>query len=128
MDKPTRVLIVDDDGRTARLLARMLREDGYDVEVATSGDDALHRLERNEAPDVLVADPRMKGRDGMSIALFARKRRPGLPIVFVTGYPLLAQRNKALVPSPRVLTKPIRYDDLTHELRATESRLHRRSA
>jgi CheY-like chemotaxis protein len=128
MDKPTRVLIVDDDGRTARLLARMLREDGYQVDVELNGDDALRRLEHDEMPDVLIADPRVQGRDGISVALHARTRRPHLPVVFITEYPLLVHRSKQLNPSPRVLTKPIRYDDLTRELRAAEPRFHRRSA
>ena len=49
-NRKRRVLVVDDDERTARLLARLLTEDGFDVEVVTDGVAAMARLSNGEGP------------------------------------------------------------------------------
>ena len=105
------VLVVDDDSRSAHRLADMLEEDGYDVEVAASGNEALDRLSRPPRPAVLVTDVRLRQSDGGTVARFARERFEGIPVVVVTGYPQLAPRD--LVPAPVVLTTPLVYPDLS---------------
>lgn len=113
-----RVLLVDDDFRTSRLLAKMLREDGFDVELAKDGASAIGRLTRTPLPDILVTDLHMPDVDGLAVTHFARSREPRLPIVFVTGHPHLAVGVLAtLNPVPVVLTKPIEYARLVEELR-----------
>ena len=47
------VLVADEDARTARLLARMLRDDGYNVELVLDGAAALARLTRSPLPDAV---------------------------------------------------------------------------
>lgn len=116
MDVPAkRVLLVDDDARTVRRLAQMLREDGFFVEVACDGATAVARLGRTPFPDVLVTDLLMPYADGLSVGKYARWLRPGMPIIFVTGYPQLV--NDSLDPRAVVLVKPIDYSDLTDCLR-----------
>src|SRR5450755_151203 len=95
-DGPTRVetrpriLLVDDDTRTSRLLAHMLREDGFDVEFAKDGATAISCLTRSPMPHVLVTDLNMPGVDGIAVTHFARSKEPLLPIVIVTGHPNMA--------------------------------------
>lgn len=116
MDVPAkRVLLVDDDARTVRRLAQMLREDGFCVEVACDGATAVARFGHTPFPDVLVTDLLMPYADGLSVGKYARSLRPGLPIIFVTGYPQLL--NDTLDPRAVVLVKPIDYSDLTDCLR-----------
>jgi CheY-like chemotaxis protein len=110
------VLVIDDDTRSAHLLARLLRQDGFDVEVAGDGGAALRRLERAPSPDAIVTDFRMPQADGMAVAQFARARSPAVPVLVVTGYPELVDE-KQLDPRPIVLTKPISYVELTDALR-----------
>lgn len=111
------MLVVDDDARTARLLARMLREDGFDVELALDGAMAIARLGRSPMPDVLVTDISMPHADGIAVSRYARSRSPNLPIVLVTGYPeLVPNARNALVPSPTVFTKPLDYAKLSAAL------------
>jgi len=62
------LLIVDDDRRTALLLGRMLREDGYDTEVEPDGAAALERLGCDPIPDALITDFHVPGADGLVIA------------------------------------------------------------
>jgi two-component system response regulator MprA len=114
----TRVLIVDDDARTTRLLAHMLREDGFEVELAWDGAAAIRRLTRAPPPNVLVTDLEMPHVDGLALTRFARTKMPGLPILIVTGYPELAVRvDGTLEPRPVVITKPLDYARFTEELR-----------
>ena len=111
------LLVVDDDARSAELLARLLRDDGWDVEVASDGSAALRRLARDPLPDAIVTDLRMPDVDGLAVARFARGKSAVLPIFLVTCYPELADVSR-FDPRPRVFTKPVSYDELTAALRA----------
>ena len=117
--EPALILVVDDDVRTARLLVRMLRDDGFQVELATDGAAAIGRLGRQPMPDVLVTDLRMPHADGMAVARYARSRRPSLPVFVVTGYPDLVAPGGSLSiePPPVVHAKPIDYVALSGDLR-----------
>jgi two-component system, cell cycle sensor histidine kinase and response regulator CckA len=117
-----RILLVDDDTRTSRLLAHMLREDGFDVEFAKDGASAISRLTRPPMPDILVTDLHMPDVDGIAVTQFARSKEPLLPVVIVTGHPNMAiGMGSSLVPLPVVITKPIEYAKLAEELRKVSS-------
>src|SRR5262245_14724103 len=96
----TRILVVDDDVRTARLLARMLREDGFEAEFAPDGATAIGRLAHHPMPDVLVTDLRMPHASGVTVARYARSREATLPIVMITGYPDQMGRYQELLSPP----------------------------
>ncbi len=114
------ILLVDDDSRSARLLARMLREDGYDVELAFDGATAIARLSRDPVPQVLLTDFRMPHVDGNAVAQYARSRAPEMPIVFITSYPDLV-RVGDLSESTIVHPKPLDYRRLSLELAGISS-------
>ena len=112
------VLLVDDDVRTARLLARMLREDGNDVDLAADGAAAISRLTRDPIPDVLVTDMMMPFADGVAVTHYARSRRADMPVFIVTGHPLVVARvTEAIHPAPIVVTKPIHYETFSAQVR-----------
>jgi two-component system response regulator MprA len=114
------LLIVDDDARTARMLARMLREDGYLVEVASDGAAALARLTRAPIPDLVITDLSMPYADGGAVARYAQSLRPRPPIFLVTGYPeMVSGLEHSLDPPPHLFTKPLDYDTLTTALART---------
>lgn len=116
-----RVLVVDDDVRTARLLARLLAEDGFEVELATDGAAAIARLSRSPLPDALVTDLRMPHADGIAVARYARSRNPRMPIFIVTGYPELLTRLDDLLESTRIFPKPLAYPEFTAAMRGSLS-------
>jgi two-component system response regulator MprA len=117
LSKRSLVLVVDDDVRTARLFVRMLREDGFEVELAHDGASAIGRLDRAPLPDVLVTDFSMPHADGLAVAKYAQACRPGLPVFLVTGHPeLVARRMGSLDPEPQVFTKPLDYAELSTKL------------
>ena len=114
---PALILLVEDDVRSARVLAQMLREDGFEVEVVYDGAEAITRLGRTPVPAVLVTDLRLPNVDGLAVARFGRSRCVGLPLIIVTGYPQQAAKaEKEMVPPPLVLTKPFDYPVLSREL------------
>jgi two-component system response regulator MprA len=107
------VMVVDDDARAARMLALMLREDGYDVEVVLDGAAAINRLAREPLPDLLITDFRMPHADGYAVISYARSREPTLPVLMVTGYPEVVQQwGAALDPPAVVFAKPLAYGEL----------------
>jgi len=107
---PCLVLLVDDDVRTTHTLARMLREDGYEVERAADGAAAVGRLARDPMPDVLVTEIALPLVDGVAVARYARSRLREIPVICVTNHPeLLGHSAWALLPPAIVLTKPMDY-------------------
>src|SRR3712207_3290142 len=86
-----RVLVVDDDPGVLGLVAEMLRGDGYEVETAQNGVEALAKLREHE-PDVVVTDLVMPVMDGLALIKACRATRhlADVPIVVLSAYyPLL---------------------------------------
>jgi len=116
--RPHIVLLVDDDLRTTRRMADMLREDGFAVEIARDGAAAVSRISRAPVPDALVTELTTAHVDGLAIARFARNQRPGLPVMILTGYPnLFHDAAFAGGPAATLFTKPVDYAVLKTALR-----------
>uniref|UniRef100_Q07H02 histidine kinase n=1 Tax=Rhodopseudomonas palustris (strain BisA53) TaxID=316055 RepID=Q07H02_RHOP5 len=111
-----RVLLVDDDSAVRDVAASMLREQGCVVVEAGSGGAALDLLERDPVPfDLMVIDFAMPGMTGAEVAREVKLRRPGLPMIFITGYAdLAAVKNLG---ADAIVQKPFRDDELLHRVR-----------
>jgi two-component system cell cycle sensor histidine kinase/response regulator CckA len=109
-------LVVEDADAVRVLTGRILYAAGYQVIPVENGAAALERL---DAADVLVTDVVMPGMSGVELAAAARERRPGLPVVFVSGY----TGNEVVAaegdPATAFLGKPFDGDDLLRAVRAT---------
>ncbi|RAI58947.1 ATP-binding protein [Roseicella frigidaeris] len=81
-----RVLLVDDEPVVREVLAGQLVDAGYEVVDAADGATALAQLAHGPGFDLLVSDLAMDGIDGVTLIREARKLRPGLPAILVTGY------------------------------------------
>ena len=110
--RSTRVLLVDADHRTSRRLAGLLREDGFEVEVAGDGRDALARLARQPALGVLITELGVPFADGPTIARYASAQNPYLRVIVLTRHPHLLAANSFAGAPPVVLTKPLDYAHL----------------
>lgn len=112
------ILLVEDDVRSARILVRMLRDDGYEVELATDGAAAIGRLSRKPLPDVLVTDLRIPHADGEAVARYARSLDADMPVLVMTGYPEMAARmEQPMGGDMTILTKPLDYGELVEDIR-----------
>ncbi|MGN8259330.1 response regulator [Pseudomonas sp. SMSB3] len=105
------VLLVDDDHLVRDMLGDVLRQYGYQVRQAHSGEQALALLDAGI--DLLLTDFAMPEFNGGQLALAARERHPQLPIVFLTGY---AELEGLDVPGSLVVQKPVQADELARVL------------
>ena len=98
-----RILIVEDDRAVRKGLQEMLRQAGYDTITAGDFRGGRRALER-EAPDLLIADLRLEGFNGLQ--LLHLKPRP-IPAIIVTGYPDQVLQAEARHLGAEYLVKPI---------------------
>jgi len=82
---PAQVLVVDDEPMVRDMAARALTLAGYEVEVATSGTEALDRLEQLHV-DLVLTDVVMPGMNGRELAERATRAHPRLEVLFMSGY------------------------------------------
>lgn len=80
-----RVLVVDDEASIRDLLAKTLALAEYDVETAGDATTALSRVRGTEY-DLLIADLRMPGMDGLSLIRQVKRIRAELPVIIITGF------------------------------------------
>jgi len=109
------VLLAEDDEAVADLARQMLEELGYAVTRAADGQAALALVDRGLEIDALLSDMMMPGEiDGLALARRIRRRRPGFPVVLMTGYSAAA--GLAAEEGFTVLHKPFDFDKLTARL------------
>jgi excisionase family DNA binding protein len=84
MERP-RILVVDDESSIRDLLSKTLALAEYDVDTASDGRSALERL-RLYPYDLLIADLKMPGIDGLSVIREAKRLKSDLPVIIITGY------------------------------------------
>ncbi|HJS87708.1 MAG TPA: ATP-binding protein [Acetobacteraceae bacterium] len=112
------LLLVEDETDVREVIAEVLRERGYQVLEAGDGPAALHILQRTRGSrvDALVTDVGLPGGlNGRQVADAARECRPGLPVLFITGYAGTALK-ECLAPGMAVIGKPFTLDTLAAKI------------
>jgi chemotaxis family two-component system response regulator PixH len=106
-----RVLVIDDEPANAALTGAMLRAQGFGIESATSGSDALQRANRHK-PDLIVTDYEMPGMTGREVAerIRANEDTREIPILICTYADVTADE---LRPADALLRRPFSQEDLT---------------
>ena len=103
-----RILVVDDEQSVRELLAKTLTMADYDVDAAPDGPASLERL-RAVDYDLLITDLKMPGMDGLSVIREARRLKPELAVIIITGYSTEASAIEAInLGVAGYLTKPFR--------------------
>ena len=112
------VLLVEDEAPVRSFASRALRLRGYQVEATDSAEAAMQYLARPENPvDLVVSDVVMPGMNGPDFAGEARKMRPGLPVIFVSGYAEDSFRDAMMDDDFHFLAKPFSLGELTAKVK-----------
>jgi two-component system response regulator MprA len=115
----SKILVVDDDPRILSMLKRGLLLEGYEVEIAATGQEAL-RLARQAQPDLVVLDVMLPepGPDGLEISRSLRQNGP-LPILMLTAKDTVPDRVAGLeAGADDYLVKPFAFDELVARVKA----------
>ena len=103
-----RVLVVDDEASIRDLLSKTLALAEYDVDVAPDGRSALERM-RLYPYDLLIADLKMPGMDGLAVIREAKRYKADLPVIIITGFSTESSAIEAVnLGVAGYLTKPFR--------------------
>ena len=119
-----RVLVVDDERAVRDSLRRALELEGYEVELAADGAEALYRLESNGQPDAVILDVLMPGVDGLEVSRRLRSNGNTVPILMLTARTEVESRVAGLdAGADDYLAKPFALEELLARLRALLRRM-----
>ncbi len=115
----TKILVVDDDPKILSMLRRGLALEGYEVETAAGGQEAL-RLARQSRPDLVVLDIMLPGPGPNGLEISHSLRQTGaLPILMLTAKDTVSDRIKGLeAGADDYLVKPFAFEELAARIKA----------
>ena len=113
-----RILIVEDERKTATYLQKGLSESGFIVDLASDGDDGAH-LALTQEYALVVLDVMLPGQDGWAVLAAIRKARKQTPVLFLTARDAVADRVKGLeLGADDYLVKPFAFSELLARVRS----------
>jgi two-component system response regulator MprA len=114
-----RILVVDDERAVRDSLRRALELEGYEVELAGDGGEALTRLDSESDPDAMILDVLMPPPDGLEVCRTLRRSGSRLPVLMLTARAEVENRVEGLdAGADDYLTKPFALEELLARLRA----------
>ena len=117
-----RLLLVEDDAKLVRALQRGLSREGYAVDLASSGDDALEQA-RSYEYDAVVLDVMLPGRDGFAVCRELRRREQWVPVLMLTARDHVRDRIRGLdAGADDYMVKPFDFGEMLARLRALTRR------
>ena len=120
-----KILVVDDERAVRDSLRRALELEGYEIELAEDGVEALAALEAGGEPDAMILDVLMPGLDGLEVARRVRREGSRLPILMLTARVEVDDRVAGLdAGADDYVTKPFALDELLARVRALLRRSH----
>ena len=111
------VLVIDDDSDVRGFICASLSELGYKVREAADGEAGLYSFEESR-PDLVILDYVMPGLSGAETAERIRKKAPGQPILFISGYSE-TEAIRRIAPDAELLAKPFRAEALDVAVRSS---------
>jgi two-component system, OmpR family, response regulator MprA len=114
-----KILVVDDERAVRESLRRALELEGYEIELAGDGSEALYRLESSEEPDAMILDVLMPGVDGLEVCRRIRGTGSKLPVLMLTARTEVEDRVAGLdAGADDYVTKPFALEELLARVRA----------
>jgi len=122
-----KILLVDDEEGIRKVLGISLADSGYQVFTAKSGEEALH-IFREIQPDIVFADIKMPGMDGIELLQKIKEERPDTEVIMITGHGDMDLAIKSLkFEATDFITKPINDDVLEIALKRAKERIFMRA-
>ncbi len=107
MEQKASILVIDDDDKTLSLLEKLLKGNGYSVELARSGEEGLDMLSKSEDVDIIFLDQRMSGMNGLEVCKKIKTNRYDVRVIMMTAYAAIADAVMAMKQGAYdYLTKP----------------------
>src|SRR5205809_6380013 len=114
-----KVLVVDDERAVRESLRRALELEGYEIELAADGNEALYRIETESQPDAVILDVLMPGKDGLEVCRTIRRAGNTVPVLMLTARTQVEDRVEGLdAGADDYVTKPFALEELLARLRA----------
>jgi DNA-binding NtrC family response regulator len=113
------ILLVEDNEEIRKLAMEFLAKQGYKVLEAGHGDDGLSICKQHQGPiDLVVTDVVLPGIDGQELAEHLLTLRPGMKVVYMSGYPIDLITHQSISETKKVfLQKPFKLDALVQKVR-----------
>jgi CheY-like chemotaxis protein len=113
---PENILVVDDDPLSLKSISIFLGEEGYRVQQARDGIEALDCL-KSDSFDLILSDIFMPRCNGFGLLENAKKVSPDTPVIFMTAYPTSDPRTKAAsLGVEALILKPLLFEDLLEKI------------
>ena len=115
------ILVLDDEALTLRTISRALRDEGFEVFLATNGEEALETFAR-ERPDIAMLDVVLPGMDGIEVLRQIKKSSPATVVVMMSAYHMVERAVEAMkLGAYDYLVKPFHIADMVNTIhRCTE--------
>jgi two-component system response regulator HydG len=114
-EEKTKILVVDDETEVVDTLSSFLSRKGYEVNGASSGEEALSILEK-ESSDLILLDIRLPGMQGTEVARIIKEKYPSIKIIVVTAYSDESQTLYEDNLLEGLIIKPVKLQELYNKL------------
>jgi two-component system, OmpR family, response regulator MprA len=117
--RPMKILVVDDERAVRESLKRALELEGYQVDMAGDGSEAIVQLDTGDQPDAVVLDVLMPNVDGLEVCRHIRRTGSTLPVLMLTARDAVGDRVAGLdAGADDYVVKPFALDELLARVRA----------
>jgi len=122
--RPATLLIIEDEERMRRLLELVLKQEGYDLLLADTGEEGIRLLNHSGRIDLIVTDLQLGRSSGLDVLEAAKRVLPGVPVLIITGFGTIKSAVEAMQKGAYdYISKPVDHDELKIVIaRALEAR------
>lgn len=124
--KKTKLLVVDDNVEQVNILEKIFTKDGFQVNVASSGFDAL-KIAESEDIDIVITDMSMPGMSGLKLLKQIKEKKPAIEVIIITAFGEWGSYAEALKQGAyEFLNKPFKVEEILNLVRGIENKLRAR--
>lgn len=111
--RPATLLIIEDEERMRRLLELILKQEGYDLVLASSGEEGIRLLTNEHRIDLIITDLQLGASSGLDVLESAQRLRPDVPVLIITGFGTVKSAVDAMRKGAYdYISKPVDHDEL----------------